>query len=122
MAVVLFFENRQLPNKIKSIFNESIELNSEIYIPANVISEIAYLKEKGRIDISVEKIVEHCYTIKSFKIENLTIDIILKNFEIKDIPEPHDRLIAGTAYHLKNKLITNDPIIRRSKHITSIWD
>ncbi len=37
------------------------------------------------------------------------------------IPELHDRLIAGTAKYLQKELITNDPVIAKSKHVKTIW-
>lgn len=43
-----------------------------------------------------------------------------KIFEIKDIPELHDRLIAGTAKYLNLPLITNDPIILKSESVICI--
>lgn len=51
----------------------------------------------------------------------LTQTIITHSFSIDDIPEPHDRLIAGTASHRQLPLITNDPVISHSQHVTVIW-
>ena len=45
---------------------------------------------------------------------NLSVDIIDSAFEIKDIPELHDRLIAGTARYLNLPLLTNDTVILES--------
>ena len=52
--------------------------------------------------------------------EALTIDIIKSAFEITDIPELHDRLIAGTARYLDIPLITNDPVILRSAFLQCV--
>jgi len=41
-------------------------------------------------------------------------------FEITDIPELHDRLIAGTARHLNLQLITNDPEILDSAFVNCV--
>ena len=46
--------------------------------------------------------------------------IIKTTFEIKDIPELHDGLIAGTARHLNIPLITNDPVILKSKSVKCV--
>lgn len=45
-------------------------------------------------------------------------DILKTAAEIDDIPELHDRLIAATAKYLDLPLITNDPEIGASRHIT----
>jgi len=49
------------------------------------------------------------------------VKTIKKTFEINDIPELHDRIIAGTALKAGFKLITNDPNISRSKFVEVIW-
>ena len=48
---------------------------------------------------------------ESIAVEPMTEELIEKAFGINDIPELHDRLIAGTALKAGVKLITNDPII-----------
>lgn len=52
--------------------------------------------------------------------EALTLDIVKSAFEISDIPELHDRLIAGTARHLHIPLITNDPVILGSSFLECV--
>ncbi len=51
----------------------------------------------------------------------LNMEIINASFKIDDIPELHDRLIAGTAKYFNYDLITNDPVIIKSKDIRTIW-
>ena len=51
----------------------------------------------------------------------MTEEVIEKTFEIDDITELHDRIIAGTALKAGVELITNDPIISRSRFIKVIW-
>ena len=58
---------------------------------------------------------------KSIAVEPMTEEVIEKTFEIDDIPELHDRIIAGTALRAGVELITNDPIISRSRFIKVIW-
>jgi hypothetical protein len=41
--------------------------------------------------------------------------------EIDDIRELHDRIIAGTAKHLRVPVLTSDQILARSKHVSTIW-
>lgn len=50
----------------------------------------------------------------------LTSDIIKSAFEIKDIPELHDRLIAGTARYLDLPIITNDPAMLNSAFVKCV--
>jgi len=66
---------------------------NRIIIPSVVIFEVAYLHEKGRIPVSVRNLrcllEDACNYIEA----PLSIRIIECAFEIKDIPEIHDRLI-----------------------------
>lgn len=48
--------------------------------------------------------------------------MIEESFQIDDIPELHDRLIAGTAKKVDVPIITNDPEMEKSKHVDTIWD
>jgi hypothetical protein len=52
--------------------------------------------------------------------ERLSIEIIASAFEITDIPELHDRLVAGTARYLNVPLLTNDPDILGSKFVICV--
>jgi hypothetical protein len=38
-----------------------------------------------------------------------------------EIPELHDRLIAGTAAHINLPIITNDPVIAASSQVQVVW-
>ena len=50
MALVLWMEERKLPEKAKEIFEEVEKGQTEIMIPAMVFAELAYLSEVGKID------------------------------------------------------------------------
>ena len=91
-----------------------------IIIPSVVLFEIGYLHEKGKIPISLKDIEDIVNNSINYVEEKLSISIIKTAFEIKDIPELHDRLIAGTAKYLNLPLITNDPIILKSGSVICI--
>lgn len=44
-----------------------------------------------------------------------------QSFEIDDIPELHDRLIASTGKEFNIEVMTNDPEMEQSIHIRTIW-
>lgn len=58
----------------------------------------------------------------NFEVASLTFEIVKSSFEITDIPELHDRLIAGTAKYLDVVLLTNDPIIEKSIFVATLWN
>lgn len=121
MAYILYLEKRKMPDKVKNIFKNAEIGIDEIVVPSMSIAEISYLSEKNRIDINLDKVQKHLQDNPNFKEQVLDIAIIKTSFEIDDIPELHDRLIAGTAKHLNCNLITNDPVIEVSKHVKTIW-
>jgi len=50
---------------------------------------------------------------QNYQFEPLSFEILKTAFEIDDIPELHDRLIAATARYLGLPIITNDPVIKK---------
>jgi PIN domain nuclease of toxin-antitoxin system len=121
MAIVLYLENRRYPNNIKAIFNDTAQGKATIYFPAVSLMEIGYLSEKLRIDISLSTVLQLTEENKNFIIYSLDSATVIEAFKIKNIPELHDRLITATAAILKVPLITNDPIIRQSLYVETIW-
>ena len=124
MAIVLWLEKRKLPQKVMTIFQSTLEGSGgiRVWIPAMVLIEIGYLYEKERIEISPSEVLSFVQSAShSFQMRPLDELIILKTFEINDIPELHDRLIAGTALYLNCPILTNDPIIERSRFVKPIW-
>jgi predicted nucleic acid-binding protein len=75
------------------------------------------LYERKKIPTSLDNIQNILDNSVNYIEEKLSVGIIKSAFEIKDIPELHDRLIAGTARYLNLPLITNDPVILESKYI-----
>lgn len=120
-ALVKFLAGKKLENERAQ---RAMELADDgvntIVIPSVVIFEIGYLCEKGRIPISLKDIERILTAASNYIEEPLSLDIIKAAFEITDIPELHDRLIAGAARYLEIPLITNDPLILQSRFVTCV--
>lgn len=120
-ALIKFLNGVTVINKeIDAILKKTDEGDNVIVVPAVVIFEVGYLYEKNRIPISVKDIENIISDSVNYVEEALTLDIIKSAFEITDIPELHDRLIAGTARYLDIPLITNDPVILRSAFLQCV--
>lgn len=120
-ALIKFLNGVTVINKeIDAILKKTDEGDNVIVVPAVVIFEVGYLHEKNRIPISVKDIENIISDSVNYMEEALTLDIIKSAFEITDIPELHDRLIAGTARYLDIPLITNDPVILRSAFLQCV--
>jgi predicted nucleic acid-binding protein len=120
-ALIKFLNGKKVINDlVDSIFKKADEGENIIIIPSVVLFEIGYLYEKQRIPVSVKDIKTVLEDSVNYREEKLSIDIIESSFEITDIHELHDRLIAGTARYLNVPLITNDPVILASKFVNCV--
>jgi predicted nucleic acid-binding protein len=121
MGIVLRMEHRRLNQAVKTIFNNAESGDTIIFIPAIVFSEILYLSEKQRIEISIQDVSEYLERFPNYKEYPLSFDVIKSAARITDIRELHDRLIAGTSLFLNLPLITNDPVIQASEFVDTVW-
>jgi PIN domain nuclease of toxin-antitoxin system len=121
MALVLYLEKRRLSSTVKSIFTSADRGAVAIHIPVFVFAEILYLSEKQRITLTLETVSQYIEQYPTYKLCPMTLQIIQSADQIADIPELHDRLIAATARYSGFELITNDPVIRASAFVRTIW-
>jgi predicted nucleic acid-binding protein len=121
MGLILQMEHRRLSLQVKEIFDNAESGGNIIYIPGIVFSEILYLSEKQRIEISINDVAEYLERHLNYIEYPLSFDVIKSAARITDIRELHDRLIAGTSLFLNLPLITNDPVIQSSEFVDTIW-
>ena len=87
-----------------------------------VFAEISYLAERKKIDLTREAAISYVNEHDNVYTQAMDIEVIKNAFEIDDIPELHDRLIAGSGKLLGYPIITNDPKIIASKFVSTIWE
>ena len=85
-----------------------------------ICAEIGYLSERKRIGCSLADVMQ-ALASPNFIEYPMSFNVICRAFKIDDIPELHDRLIAGTSAYLDLPLISNDPVITASVHCNVIW-
>jgi predicted nucleic acid-binding protein len=90
-------------------------------VPALVFAEILYLSERNRITLSIRDVNNYLTRYPSINEHPLDLAVVGSAGEITDVPELHDRLIAGTARLLGVALITNDPVIQASAYVRTTW-
>jgi predicted nucleic acid-binding protein len=108
---------RVINDSCHKAFLDADQGKNTIIIPAVVLMEILYLFEKNRISVDLIQ-TEELMKSRNYQFEPLSLEILKNASEIDDIPELHDRLIAATARYLDIPLITNDPVIIGSRHVT----
>lgn len=121
MSLILRLENRKMPGKVKKIFQQAEKGKAKINIPSMVFAEIGYLSEKRKIDTSLEETKKYLLKHPDIRETPMCFQNIIHAFEIDDIPELHDRLIAALGKQLDIPILTNDPDIQNSKRVKSIW-
>ena len=120
-ALVKFMTGRKVIDDVShQIFLSADRGESIIIIPAVVLMEVLYLGEKKRIAVNLFE-TEDLMKSQNYQSEPLSFEIIKTASEIDDIPELHDRLIASTARYLNLPIITNDPIILKSKWVKTLY-
>src|SRR5688572_2502940 len=120
MGLVLRIEKRRLPPTTKLIFDSTEVGETIVHVPALVFAEILYLSEKQRITVSLDTVTSDFKQFSHYKEYPMNIGVIHSAAQITDIPELHDRLIAGTARFLNLELMTNDPVIQTSNFVKSV--
>lgn len=121
MALILRLEKRKMPEKVRNRFKLAEDQQSVILIPAMVFAELAYLSEKRRIETTLSNARTYLEANSTIKEYPLAMSTIQAAFEIDDIPELHDRLIAAAAKEKRIPILTNDPDINESLHVEAIW-
>jgi predicted nucleic acid-binding protein len=121
MGLVLRIERRKMGPTAKSILDLVESGKATVYLPALVFAEILYLSEKRRISLSLRAVADYLKQYPNYKEYPMSFAVIQSAAQINDIPELHDRLIAGTARLLNLDLITNDPVIQASIFVGTVW-
>lgn len=77
---------------------------------------------KNKIDASLKDVKNYLKKFEKISRQPISLEIIDTAFSILDIPELHDRIISAGAIGEGIEIITNDPEIRASKFVKTIWD
>lgn len=121
VGLVIRVAERRLGTAAKTIFESAESGNAIVYIPAMVLAEIMYLSERNKLPISILDVYDYLARNPSCKEYPMDFAVVQSASQITDIPELHDRLIAGTARLLNLSLITNDQLIQASSFVKTIW-
>lgn len=121
VAVILRLEKRGLPEKVERALSEAESGQCRLAIPAMVAAEIGYLAEKGTISIGLPDLFSYVAEAETIFLAPITGEIIRSTFEIDDIPELHDRIIAGAGMVFDVPVLTNDPVIEESSFVRIVW-
>lgn len=113
--------DRKLGRQAKTILGEADQGNHTISISGVTLMEILYLSERRRIPVDLEALENLLSQSSNYVVVPVGLEVVRASAAIDDVPELHDRLIAGTAAWLRIPILTNDPVMAGSRHVETIW-
>lgn len=121
IGLVLRVEGRRLGSTARAIFEAAEAGTAVVHVPVMVFAEVLYLSEKRRIRASLRSLSDHLRRFPHYKEFPMSLAVVQAAAEIADVPELHDRLVAGVARLTGLELITNDVILQASTSMRSVW-
>ena len=113
--------DRKLGKQARRILTESEQGLHRIAISGVTLMEVMYLSERGRIAVNLVTLQNLFAQSSNYVVIPVNFDVVAASALIDDIPELHDRVIAGTAAWLNIPILTNDPDMTASRHVQVIW-
>ena len=112
---------RGLGRRARRILRQADQGHHTIVIFGVTLMEILYLSEHRRIPIDLGILGNLLAQSSNYTVVPVGFDVVKAAAAIDDVPELHDRLIAGTAAWLGILILTNDPVMMASRHVQTVW-
>jgi len=116
-----FTDSPRISSKTSEIFENCEKGENVIFIPSIVIAEALSIFDKKRVTFNFKDLIRKIRASNNFAIVPLDYPILEKMFELKEIPELHDKIIASTGKYLKAIIITKDKALQNIRSIKTIW-
>jgi PIN domain nuclease of toxin-antitoxin system len=116
-----FTDNPKISSRASEIFEDCEKGENVIFIPSIVIAEALSIFDKKRVAFNFKSLIKKIQASDNFSIIPLDYPILEKMFELKEIPELHDKIIASTGKYLKAPIITKDKALQNIRAIKTIW-
>jgi len=112
---------RGLGRQVRRILRETDQGQHTIAISGITLMEILYLSERRRIPVDFTTLDNFLAHSSNYAVVSVGFQVVKAAAAIDDIPELHDRLIAGTAAWLSVPILTNDSVMMASQHVQTVW-
>ena len=112
----------RLSAEARRVFRDADQGRETVYIPCILLFELSYLFEKKRVAVDIGNVISMLRTSGNYRVEPMCVPVIQRSLSLSRVavPDPWDRLIAGTAIHLGLPLITRDQALQDSG-IKTFW-
>ncbi len=116
-------QTRKLGRKALRAFTLAERGRATIHIPTVCFFELALLLESGKVrsTLSLAQWKAQVEEAGSFILEPLTWKDVEEAQSLRDLVDPFDRLLAGTANRIQCPLITRDSRIAASHQVATVW-
>ena len=112
---------RRLSQTARRVFNAAEAGRSGLHIPAVVLMELVLLEQIGRIRLSYADLRAQLALRPTIQIEPLDAADVDEARALAALPDPFDRMIAGTAVRLGLPLLTADAKIGALPNVETVW-
>lgn len=116
-----FTDSPKLGAKAARIFQDCEKGTSVIFIPSIVIAEALSIFDKHKLTFNFKQLFTKITRSENYIIIPLDLPILQKMFELREIPELHDKIIVSTAKYLDVPLITKDAVLKNLPSPKTIW-
>ena len=114
-------EDRKQGKRAATVFEEADRGLHRIFISGVTLMEILYLSEAKRITVPLTELIAYIRKSRNYAVVPVDQQVVVAASRIDDIPELHDRIIAGTAYFLDIPIVSPDPLFVDSRFVRTIW-
>lgn len=114
-------QDRRLSARARRAFAAADSGHSRIHVPVTVLMEVVLLEQLGRLRVSYGELRQQLALRPGFPLEPITPEDVDEARGLGDLPDPFDRLIAGTALRLGLLLMTRDELITGTTRIPTYW-
>jgi len=118
----VWYIDKDLNGKLSNKAFETIkytESKDVIFIPIIVLKELLHLIEKGKVNLTFQKILTMLESSDNYQIIPLDVELLKIAEKIKGL-ETHDRLISAVSIKTKTPLISKDRELK-NKSTNVIW-
>ena len=112
---------RRLSARARRAFDAADRGRARVHVPLAVLMEVVLLEQLGRLQISYGELREQLALRPGFPLEAITPEDVDEARGLGALPDPFDRLIAGTAIRLGLSLMTRDELLTGSGRISTYW-
>ena len=105
----------------QAVFRLAETNNAIIIVPAIVVAEIYFLSVKLGQPFSPSDLFEALDGVTGIRDSDLGRSQLVRLDVLTDVGEMHDRLIAAEAMIRAAPILTRDPSLTKSSHVTTVW-